>query len=55
MAIDLYLAVLTLGIFVGNYLHSFNKALPEEHHIIKKLVISHLVLLVLLFLVFIVK
>jgi len=55
MAIDLYLAVATLGLFVGTYLHSFHKAMPEEHHIFKKAFISHLVLLSLLFLIFMLK
>lgn len=55
MAVDLYLAIATLGIFFGTYLHSFHKALPEEHHVIKKAIISHFVLFVLLFLVFMIK
>ncbi|MBW2977762.1 hypothetical protein KY331_02870 [Candidatus Woesearchaeota archaeon] len=55
MAIDLYLAIVTLGIFIGTYLHSFHKAMPEEHHVIKKAIMSHLVLFVLLFLVFMIK
>ena len=55
MAIDLYLAVGTLGVFVGNYLHSFHKAMPEERHLVKKVILSHLVVFVLLFLVFMIK
>lgn len=55
MAVDLYLTIGALGIFVGNYLHSFHKSMPEERHVIKKAILSHLVLFVLFFLIFIVK